>query len=111
MENKQRLTGLTAAEVIERRENGLSNVSSQKAGKSVKEIVISNTFTYFNFIFLIITVLLCIVGSFRNLTFLPIVIGNTLVGIVQEIRAKKTIDKMNLLNAPHAVAVRRRTKN
>ena len=106
MENKQRLTGLTAAEVIERRENGLSNVSSQKAGKSVKEIVISNTFTYFNFIFLIITVLLCIVGSFRNLTFLPIVIGNTLVGIVQEIRAKKTIDKMNLLNAPHAVAVR-----
>ncbi|HCD81290.1 MAG TPA: ATPase P, partial [Ruminococcaceae bacterium] len=106
MENKQRLTGLTAAEVIERRENGLSNVSSQKAGKSVKEIVISNTFTYFNFIFLIITVLLCIVGSFRNLTFLPIVIGNTLVGIVQEIRAKKTIDKMNLLNAPHAVAIR-----
>ena len=106
MVNKQRLTGLTAAEVIERRENGLSNVSSQKVGKSVKEIVISNTFTYFNFIFLIITVLLCIVGSFRNLTFLPIVIGNTLVGIVQEIRAKKTIDKMNLLNAPHAVAVR-----
>ena len=106
MENKYRLTGLTAAEVKERCENGLSNVSSQKVWKSVKEIVISNTFTYFNFIFLIITVLLCIVGSFRNLTFLPIVIGNTLVGIVQEVRAKKTIDKMNLLNAPHAVAVR-----
>lgn len=101
-----RLTGLTSDEVRKRKQAGLSNRTSVQAGKSVKEIIISNTFTYFNFIFLVITVLLCIVGSIRNLTFLPIVIGNTLVGIIQEIRAKKTIDKMNLLNAPHAIAVR-----
>ena len=106
MQDKSYLTGLTSDEVRKRLQSGLSNRTSVKAGKTVKEIVISNTFTYFNFIFLVITVLLCIVGSIRNLTFLPIVIGNTLVGIIQEIRAKKTIDKMNLLNAPHAVAVR-----
>ena len=99
MQNKTNLTGLTSEEVRKRNLAGLSNRTSVKAGKTVKEIVISNTFTYFNFIFLVITVLLCIVGSIRNLTFLPIVIGNTLVGIIQEIRAKKTIDKMNLLNA------------
>lgn len=50
--------------------------------------------------------LLCIAGSFKNLTFLPIVIGNTLVGIFQELRAKKTLDKMKLLNAPHATVIR-----
>lgn len=106
MQDKSYLTGLTSDEVRKRIQSGLSNRTSVQAGKTVKEIVISNTFTYFNFIFLVITVLLCIVGSIRNLTFLPIVIGNTLVGIIQELRAKKTIDKMNLLNAPHAVAVR-----
>ena len=46
------------------------------------------------------------VGSFRNLTFLPIIIGNTVIGIVQELRAKKTLEKMNLLNAPHADVLR-----
>lgn len=98
--------GLSAAEVSERRRNGLSNDAPVKSGKSIKEIIAANTLTYFNFIFAVITVLLCIVGSFRNLTFLPIVIGNTLVGIFQEIRAKRVLDKMSLLNAPHAIALR-----
>ncbi len=98
--------GLTAAEVQERMEKGLGNHTDVSAGKSVKEIILSNTFTLFNLIFLIIAVLLCVVGSFRNLTFLPVVIGNTLVGIIQEIRAKKVLDQMSLLNAPHAVVLR-----
>lgn len=62
--------------------------------------------TYFNLIFLVITVLLCIAGAFRDLTFLPIIIGNILIGIVQELRAKKTLDKMKILNAGHAVVIR-----
>ena len=82
--------GLSESEAAKRAQNGLSNESVTQAGKSVKDIILSNTLTYFNFIFLIITVLLCIVGSFRNLTFLPVIIGNTLVGIFQEIKAKKT---------------------
>lgn len=103
---KYSFRGLNDDEVDMRFERGLTNASDNSAGKTVKEIVISNTFTYFNFIFAVVTVLLCIAGSFRNLTFLPIVIGNTLIGIFQEIRAKKTLDKMSLLNAPHAVVIR-----
>ena len=98
--------GLSAEQVKSRIEAGKVNRSENSTGKTVKQIILSNTLTYFNFIFAVITVLLCIAGSFRNLTFLPIVIGNTLVGIFQELRAKKTLDKMSLLNAPHANVIR-----
>ena len=100
------ITGLTDEEVRQRAEKGLTNRADISTDKTTKEIVISNVFTYFNLIFLVITILLIMVGSFRNLTFLPIIIGNTVIGIVQEIRAKKTLEKMSLLNAPHADVVR-----
>lgn len=100
------ITGLTDEEVRQQAEKGLTNRADISTDKTTKEIVISNVFTYFNLIFLVITILLIIVGSFRNLTFLPIIIGNTVIGIVQEIRAKKTLEKMSLLNAPHADVIR-----
>ena len=100
------ITGLTDEEVRQRVEEGLTNRADISTDKTTKEIVISNVFTYFNLIFLVITILLIMVGSFRNLTFLPIIIGNTVNGIVQEIRAKKTLEKMSLLNAPHADVIR-----
>lgn len=100
------ITGLTDEEVRQRVEEGLTNKADISTDKTTKEIVISNVFTYFNLIFLVITILLIMVGSFRNLTFLPIIIGNTVIGIVQEIRAKKTLEKMSLLNAPHADVIR-----
>ena len=100
------ITGLTDEEVRQRAEKGLTNRADISTDKTTKEIVISNVFTYFNLIFLVITILLIMVGSFRNLTFLPIIIGNTVIGIVQEIRAKKTLEKMSLLNAPHADVIR-----
>ena len=100
------IRGLTENEVKKRIEKGLTNQTDISTDKTTKEIILSNTLTYFNLIFLIITVLLILVGSFRNLTFLPIIIGNTLIGIIQELRAKKTLEKMNFLNAPHADVVR-----
>lgn len=100
------ITGLTDEEVRQRVEEGLTNRADISTDKTTKEIVISNVFTYFNLIFLAITILLIMVGSFRNLTFLPIIIGNTVIGIVQEIRAKKTLEKMSLLNAPRADVIR-----
>lgn len=100
------ITGLTDEEVRQRVEEGLTNRADISTDKTTKEIVISNVFTYFNLIFLVIMILLIMVGSFRNLTFLPIIIGNTVIGIVQEIRAKKTLEKMSLLNAPHADVIR-----
>ena len=104
--NSINITGLTDEEVRQRVEEGLTNRADISTDKTTKEIVISNVFTYFNLIFLVITILLIMVGSFRNLTFLPIIIGNTVIGIVQEIRAKKTLEKMSLLNAPHADVIR-----
>lgn len=106
LEEKRILRGLSKEEVEERFIEGFVNKTDISTEKSAKEIVKSNVFTYFNFIFLVITILLCVVGSFRNLTFLPIIIGNTLIGIIQELRAKKVLDKMSLLNAPHAIVIR-----
>lgn len=98
--------GLTSKEVRKRIDNGQTNHTDISTQKTVGQIVKSNLLTYFNLIFLILTVLLCIVGSFRNLTFLPVIIGNTVIGIFQELRAKKTLDKMSMLNAPHSIVVR-----
>lgn len=100
------IMGLTSEEVRERIDNGQTNHTDISTQKTVGQIVKSNLLTYFNLIFLILTVLLCIVGSFRNLTFLPVIIGNTVIGIFQELRAKKTLDKMSMLNAPHSIVVR-----
>ncbi len=100
------ISGLTEQEVQQRMEQGLDNRADVSSGKTVGEIVRSNLLTYFNLIFLIIAILLCLVGSYRNLTFLPIVIGNTLIGIFQELRAKQVLDRMNILNAPHALVSR-----
>lgn len=100
------IMGLNENEVAARENAGLVNKAEISTDKSVKEIIRSNTLTYFNLMFFIIAVLLCVVGSFRNLTFLPVVIGNSLIGIFQEIRAKKTLEKMSILNSPHAVAIR-----
>lgn len=98
--------GLTAAEVNARIEAGKINIADDSFDRTTGKIIRDNLLTYFNLIFLVITVLLCIAGAFRDLTFLPIIIGNILIGIVQELRAKKTLDKMKILNAGHAVVIR-----
>lgn len=98
--------GLTAAEVNARIEAGKVNIADDSSDRTTGKIIRDNLLTYFNLIFLVITVLLCIAGAFRDLTFLPIIIGNILIGIVQELRAKKTLDKMKILNAGHAVVIR-----
>ena len=98
--------GLTAQQVQEHRLHGWENLSVEPPSKTAGEIIHSNVFTYFNLVFAVLGVLLCLVGSFRNLTFLPVVIINTLIGIIQEIRAKNVLEKMNMLNAPHEKVIR-----
>lgn len=98
--------GLNPEQIRIREENGWTNDEVAPPGLTTKEIVHNNIFTYFNLIFLILAILLCLVGSFRNLTFLPVIICNTLIGIIQEIRSKKVLDKLSVLNAPKATVVR-----
>lgn len=98
--------GLSKEQVSMRTATGKTNQTTAKTNKTTGQIIRENMLTYFNGIFLCITVLLCAVGSFRNLTFLPIILGNTLIGIIQELRAKAVLDKMNLLANPHTRVVR-----
>ena len=98
--------GLTDKQVEKYKKNGWSNEAVKPPVRTAKEIVAENIFTYFNLIFLILTLLLCLVNSFRNLTFLPIIIANIFIGIIQELRAKKVVDKLTMLNVPQAMVVR-----
>lgn len=88
------------------RRAGLVNVAVEPPSKTVKEIIVSNVFTYFNFVFLIIAIILIAVRSYRDLTFMPIIIANALIGIFQEMRAKTVLDKLTMLNAPTANVIR-----
>ena len=98
--------GLSAAQVAQRQVAGQVNQAVAPPVRTVKQIISANVFTYFNLIFVVLTVLLCVVQSFRNLTFLPIIIANTLIGIFQEVRAKKILDELTMLNVPHATVIR-----
>lgn len=103
---RQNMSGLSTAEVEFRKKAGLSNESVDSSTKTVAQIIRSNVVTYYNLIFLIITILLIVVGSFRDLTFLPIIIANMLIGIIQELRSKKILDDLTILNTPK-ITVRR----
>ena len=98
--------GLTSAQVKERAEAGQDNKPVESPSKTVKEIVADNVLTYFNLIFVILSVLLVVVGSYRDLTFMPIIVANALIGIIQEMRSKSVLDKIKVLNAPVTTVVR-----
>ena len=100
------MEGLNDIQVQERVEKGWINYVVESPEKTNKQIVKDNIFTYFNLIFFVLSILLIIAGSYRSLTFLPIIIANTLIGIIQEIRAKNVLSKMNMLHTPYANVVR-----
>ena len=99
-------TGLTAAEAAERVRLGYANTPVDPPGKTVKQIIFSNVFTYFNLVFFVLAALIISVRSWNNLMFMGVVIVNMVIGIVQELRSKKTLDRLNLVNAPHGTVVR-----
>ncbi len=98
--------GLTTEQVEERIAAGKTNISVDSTSKTVKQIVKENVFTYFNLIFTVLAVLLIIAGSFRDLTFMAVIVANSLIGIIQEIRAKKIVDDLNMLNIPKVNVLR-----
>ncbi len=104
--NEAPLTGLTQAEVEARKAAGKSNRVEDNSTMTVKGILISNIFTYFNGIFALLTILLISVGAWRNLTFLPVIIANTVIGIVQQLRAKSVLDKLSLLDVSEYTVIR-----
>lgn len=100
------IKGLKHEEVEEKIKQGKSNKVKIKTNESILKILRKNIFTYFNFIFLILTILLITSHSYRNLTFLGIIITNILIGIIQQIRSKITLDKLSLLDKNKYTVIR-----
>ena len=95
-------SGLTDEEAASRK----PNISHHRPDKSTAQILAENLFTPFNGLNVALAVCLALVGSWRNMLFLGVVVSNTLIGTVQELRARKTIRKLSLLNAPTAHVLR-----
>lgn len=107
MEEKQHpLQGLSAAEVAERVRDGKINTASTVKTKSIKRIFIDNICTVFNGINVILFILLLLVGSYKNLLFIGVVLFNTVIGIVQEIRSKQSVDKLTILTESKLTVLR-----
>ena len=98
--------GLESSQVRELTQQGKVNVQIDRTAKTTKDIIKENVFTYFNLIFLIISLLLIVAGALNSLTFLPVIIANMLIGIFQELHAKKVLDNLSILNEPTSAAYR-----
>ena len=98
--------GLSPEEVTERVKAGQDNHPVKSPSKSVARIIFDNVFTYFNGVFAVIAVVLISVKSYRDLTFLGVITANTLIGIIQELRTKKVLDSLTVLNAQKTLTVR-----
>ena len=98
--------GISSAEALRLKSEGKSNITNEKSGKSYLRIISDNLFTYFNLIWGLIATLLIFCESYSNLTFLVIVGLNTIIAIVQEIKAKMTVEKLSLTTDPRATVVR-----
>ena len=90
--------GLTASQVEERHKDNLVNFNTDVKTKSVKEIIIENSFTLFNIINIILAIAIIAVGSYKNLTFIIIIVLNTVISTFQELRSKYTIDKLSVVS-------------
>ena len=108
IENKETLlsTGLSSEQVAQLTNQGKINGTPDTPTKSVGEIIRTNTLTFFNLVNVILGVLVLLTGSLKNCLFLGVIICNTVIGIFQEIRAKKVIDKLSLISAPKVTVLR-----
>ena len=98
--------GLTNQQVQERMARGLDNRPVKQPGKSVGRILSDNLFTLFNLLNAVLALGLALVGSYRNMLFLGVVISNALIGTFQELRAKRTIEKLKLLSQAKVRVIR-----
>ncbi|HIS99248.1 MAG TPA: HAD-IC family P-type ATPase [Candidatus Faecaligallichristensenella faecipullorum] len=98
--------GLSEAQVRARVEAGLTNQTSRAPGKTTAQILRGNLMTLFNLLNLVLAILVISVGSYKNALFMIVIILNAVIGTVQELRAKKTVEKLSVISAPTALAVR-----
>jgi len=110
MDDVSYTAGLSAEQVESRRRQGLINGTDEIKTKTIGQIIRSNLITPFNILNAILAGLILMVGSYKNLLFMGVIFSNILIGTFQEVRAKKTIDKLKLIAAPKAHVLRDSTK-
>ncbi|OYO24339.1 magnesium-transporting ATPase [Enemella dayhoffiae] len=98
--------GLTSAEVAQRREAGQVNTLPDRSGRSVPDIVRANVFTRINAILGVLLVVVLSTGSFKNALFGLLIIANSGIGIIQEVRAKRTLDRLAIIGRAHPLVRR-----
>ncbi len=103
---KENLSGLSTAEVLERRARGEGGTAGEQITKTKSQIVCENLFTLFNFLNFMIAALLFAVGAYSNMIFIAIIILNIVIGIAQELKAKKLVDELSILNRPTVTLIR-----
>ena len=106
MDSLDRRQGLSSEQVAQRVRDGLSNADEGIKTKTEKQIILENTFTFFNILNFVLALFVLLVGSFKNLLFLGVIFSNIIIGLFQGIRAKRTIDKLSLISAPKASVLR-----
>lgn len=100
------MAGLTQQQVDERIRAGQVNENENPNTRTVKQIILENTLTFFNFINVVLLVLVVIAGSYKNATFVTVIVINTVIGVIQELRAKKILDSLAILTASKARVIR-----
>ena len=106
VEEKLLKLSLSDNEVNERVEQGLVNTNSDAKSKSIKRIFFDNLFTFFNLLNVIFAVMLIMVGAFRDMLFLIVIVTNVVIGIVQEIRSKRAVDRLSIVVSSSVEALR-----
>lgn len=103
---KETFRGLSKEEVRERIEKGLVNETNTSVSKTTGEIIRTHSLTYFNFLNIFLGCLVIISGQIKNLTFMAIIIINTIIGIFQELKVKKLVDGLSVITATKATVLR-----
>lgn len=102
----EKLTGLSSADVAERMAHGDVNADVDVKTRSIKQIVLGNVCTLFNLINVILAALVALTGSYKNMLFIMVIVLNTVIGIVQEIRSKRTTDRLSIVAGSHVTVIR-----
>lgn len=106
----KQITGLTYIELQIRKEKGLINETQQSITKTKRQIYKENICTLFNALNILIAFLLALVGAWSNIVFIVIILANVVIGIVQELHAKKLVDELSLLMIPTVQVIRERVE-
>jgi cation-transporting ATPase E len=107
---KQNIIGLTSQQVEQKKKAGQVNVSNYKNSKSIQDILFSNLFNYLNLLILIVVLIIIFIEQYEHLFFLLVSLTNVFISVIQEIKAKKTLDKVSLLMENYSQVIRNSQK-